>query len=141
VVRLEYKLPPGGNNGLAIRSPATGQPSTQAMCEIQILDDMAARYAKLDPRQANGSVYGMIPAHKGYLRPVGEWNFMEVTVKGPTIRVELNGTRILDGDVSKVTEFMDKKPHPGKDRTRGHFGFAGHNEPVEFRGVEIKPLD
>ena len=43
---------------------------------------------------------------------------MEVTVKGPTIRVELNGTRILDGDVSKVTEFMDKKPHPGKDRTR-----------------------
>jgi hypothetical protein len=141
VVRLEYKLPPGGNNGLAIRSPATGQPSTQAMCEIQILDDTADKYAKLDPRQANGSVYGMIPAHKGYLRPVGEWNFMEVTVRGPTIRVELNGTQILDGDVSKVTDFMDKKPHPGKDRTRGHFGFAGHNEPVAFRGIEIKRLD
>ena len=33
------------------------------------------------------------PAHRGYLRPVGEWNFEEVTVKGPTIKVELNGTR------------------------------------------------
>jgi hypothetical protein len=141
VARVEYKLPPAGNNGLAIRYPGTGQPSTVAMCEVQILDDTSPKYAKLDPRQYNGSVYGMIPAHRGYLRPVGEWNFMEVTVKGPTIRVELNGTRIVDGDVSKVTEFMGNKEHPGKDRTGGHFGFAGHNDPVAFRNIEIKRLD
>src|SRR5581483_2893626 len=82
VARVEYKLPPGGNNGLAIRYPGTGQPSTVAMCEVQILDDTSPKYTKLDPRQYNGSVYGMIPARRGYLRPVGEWNFMEVTVKG-----------------------------------------------------------
>jgi len=140
VARVEYKLPPGGNNGLAIRYPGTGQPSLVAMCEVQILDDTSPKYEKLDPRQYNGSVYGMIPAHRGYLRPVGEWNFMEVTVKGPTIRVELNGTRIVDGDVSKVTEFMGGKKHPGKDRPRGHFGFAGHNDPVAFRNIEIKKL-
>ena len=35
---------------------------------------------------------------------------------------------------------MDNKPHPGKDRTTGHFGFAGHNDPVEFRGVRMKEL-
>ena len=139
-VRLEYKLPPGGNNGLAIRYPGTGQPSTVAMCEVQVLDDTHPKYAKLDQRQYNGSVYGMIPAQKGYLRPVGEWNFMEVTVKGPTIRVELNGTRIVDGDVSKVTEFMGGKAHPGKDLPRGHFGFAGHSDPVAFRNIEIKSL-
>ena len=63
---------------------------------------------------------------------------MEVTVKGSTIKVELNGTRILDADLSKVTEFMDNKPHPGKDRTTGHFGFAGHNDPVAFRKVRIR---
>jgi hypothetical protein len=137
-VRLEYRLPPGGNNGLAIRCPEAGQPSTQAMCEVQILDDTAEKYARLDPRQANGSIYGMIPARKGYLRPVGEWNFMELSVRGPKIRVELNGTRIVDGDVSQVTEFMGNKAHPGKDRTRGHFGFAGHNDPVAFRRIEIK---
>src|SRR5262249_21467270 len=57
VARVEYKLPPGGNNGLAIRYPGTGQPSTVAMCEVQILDDTDAKYAKLDPRQYNGSVY------------------------------------------------------------------------------------
>jgi hypothetical protein len=138
--RLEFKLPPGGNNGLAIRYPGTGQPSTVAMCEIQILDDDAAKYAKLDPRQYCGSVYGMIPAKRGYLRQPGEWNFMEVTVKGPTIQIELNGTRTVDGDVSKVTEFMGKKAHPGKDRTSGHFGFAGHSDPVAFRNIQIKKI-
>jgi hypothetical protein len=141
VVRLEYKLPPGGNNGLAIRYPGKGQPSTVAMCEIQILDDTAPKYAKLDRRQYNGSVYGMVPAQRGYLRPVGAWNFMEVTVRGPSIQVELNGTRITDADVSKVTEFMGKHAHPGKDRTSGHFGFAGHSDPVEFRNIEIKKLN
>ncbi len=75
-----------------------------------------------------------------YVRPVGEWNFQEVTVKGSRIKVELNGTVILDTDLSKVTEFMANSPHPGKDRTSGYFGFLGHNDPVEFRNVRIKTL-
>ena len=141
LARVEYRMPPGGNNGLAIRYPGKGQPSSDAMCEVQILDDTAEKHAKLDPRQYNGSVYGMIPAHRGYDRPLGEWNFMEVTVKGHQIQVELNGTRIVDGDVSKVTEFMGDKKHPGKDLLRGHFGFAGHNDPVAFRKIRIKPLE
>jgi hypothetical protein len=65
---------------------------------------------------------------------------MEVTVRGPMIQVELNGTRIIDGDVSKVKEFMGNTKHPGKDRTSGYFGFAGHNDPVAFRLVQIKKL-
>jgi hypothetical protein len=141
VARVEFRLPPGGNNGLAIRHPGQGDPSVVAMCELQILDDTAPQYARLDPRQYCGSVYGMVPARRGYLRPVGAWNFEEVTVKGSKIKVELNGTVIVDADVSKVTEFMDGKSHPGKDRTSGFFGFAGHNDPVEFRHVAIKALD
>jgi hypothetical protein len=111
------------------------------MCEVQILDDNAEKHAKLDPRQYNGSVYGLIPAHRGYDRPLGEWNLMDVTVVGHKIQVELNGTRIVDGDVSTVTEFMGDKTHPGKDRLGGHFGFAGHNDPVAFRHIRIKSLD
>jgi hypothetical protein len=78
---------------------------------------------------------------RGYLRPVGEWNFMEVTVRGPTMRVELNGTRVLDTDLSKVKEFMHNSPHPGKDLLTGHFGFCGHNDPVAFRAIQIKRLE
>src|SRR5262249_9671986 len=141
VARVDFKLPPGGNNGLAIRYPGSGDTAYVGMCEIQVLDDSAPQYAKLDPRQYNGSVYGIVPCHPGYLRPGGERDFEEVTIKGPTIKVELNGTVIVDTDVSKVTEYMANHPHPGKDRTRGHFGFAGHNDPVAFRNIRIKSLD
>jgi hypothetical protein len=141
VVRLDYKVPPGGNNGLAIRYPGKGQASVDAMCEIQLLDDDAPKYAKLDPRQSNGSAYGMVAAHRGYQRPPGEWNFMEAMVRGSVIQVELNGTRILDADLSKVTDFKDGRPHPGKDRPSGHFGFCGHNDPVAFRHIQIQRLD
>jgi hypothetical protein len=139
--RLEYRLPPGGNNGLAIRYPGKGDSAYVGMCELQILDDDAAMYARLDKRQYNGSAYGMVAVHRGYLRPTGQWNFMEVTVRGPTIRVELNGTRVLDADLSKVTEYMANSPHPGKTRTSGHFGFCGHSDPVAFRAVQIKRLE
>src|SRR5262249_22954588 len=141
VARVEYKLPPAGNNGLAIRYPGHGDTAYVGMCEVQVLDDTADAYKKLDPRQYNGSVYGIVAAHRGYLRPVGEWNFEEVTVKGPTIKVELNGTVIVDMDVSKVTQYMANSPHPRKDSKRGYFGFAAPNEPVAFRNVEIKKLE
>jgi hypothetical protein len=142
VARLEFRLPPGGNNGLAIRYPGgDGDAAYIGMCELQVLDTEHPQYAGLDPRQAHGSVYGMIPAYRGYLRPTGEWNFQQATVKGPRIIVELNGNVILDGDVSTVTEYLGDRPHSGKDRTSGFFGFAGHGDPVEFRRVAIKRLD
>ncbi|RMG41987.1 MAG: DUF1080 domain-containing protein, partial [Planctomycetota bacterium] len=141
VVRLEIRIPPGGNNGLAIRYPGKGDAAYAGMCELQVLDNTAPKYARLDPRQYHGSAYGMVPAHRGYLRKPGEWNFQEVTVKGSTIRVELNGYEILNTDLSKVTKFMGNRPHPGKDLKEGHFGFAGHGDPVEFRNIRIKRLD
>ncbi len=142
VARVEFKLPSGGNNGLAIRYPGEGDTAYAGMCELQVLDDNyeKATGSEIDPRQAHGSAYGMVAAARGYQHPIGEWNFEEVTVKGSKIKVELNGTLILDCDLSNVKEFMHDSAHPGKDRTKGHFGFAGHNDPVAFRNIAIKPL-
>jgi Domain of Unknown Function (DUF1080) len=140
VVRLEFRLPPAGNNGLAIRYPGTGDPAYAGMTELQVLDDTDPKYAGLDPRQAHGSAYGMAAATRGHLRPVGQWNEQEVTVRGSTIKVVLNGTTILDTDLATITTFMADTPHPGKDRAEGHFGFAGHNDPVAFRNVRIREL-
>ncbi|MEE9367997.1 MAG: DUF1080 domain-containing protein [Pontiella sp.] len=139
-VRFEFKVPPGGNNGLAIRYPGKGNPAYIGMCELQVLDNTAEKYAKLDPRQFHGSAYGMTAAHRGYQRPVSEWNFQTVEVIGSTIKVELNGTLILDADLSTVTEFKGDRKHSGKDLIKGHFGFAGHNDPVAFRNIKIKEL-
>ena len=143
VARLEFKLPPGGNNGLAIRYPGKGDTAYVGTCECQVLDDNyeLATGEKIDPRQTHGSAYGMVAALRGYQHPIGEWNYEEVTVVGATIKVELNGTQILDADLSKVTEFLHNYAHPGKDRVSGHFGFAGHNDPVMFRNISIKRLE
>jgi Domain of Unknown Function (DUF1080) len=142
VARLEIKLPKGGNNGLAIRYPGHGDTAYLGMCEIQVLDDNYEKNTgeKIDPRQAHGSAYGMVAAARGYQRPLGEWNYEEVTIKGPTIKVELNGTVILDTDLSKIHDYMGGHEHPGKDRTSGSFGFAGHNDAVMFRDISIQPL-
>ena len=141
VARMEFKLPPGGNSGLAIRYPGQGDTAYVGMCELQILDDTSDKYKNLDPRQFHGSAYGMAAAERGFLRPVGEWNFQEVTVQGSRIKVELNGTPILDTDLSKASDYLANKEHPGKERKEGHFGFAGHNDPVAFRNVSIKKLN
>ncbi len=140
VVRLEFTLPPAGNNGLAIRYPGSGDSAYVGMTELQVLDDGDPKYADLDPRQAHGSAYGMVAAKRGHLKPVGQWNEQEVTVRGSTITVVLNGTTILDADLSTVTSFLADSPHPGKDRTEGHFGFAGHSDPVAFRNIRIREL-
>jgi hypothetical protein len=139
LLKFEFKLPPGGNNGLAIRYPGSGDAAYVGMCELQVLDDSAPQHAALDPRQYHGSAYGITAATRGYQRPVGEWNFQTVRVQGSSIKVELNGTPILDTDLSKVTEFMKPKfqrPIPAD----GHFGLAGHGPGVAFRNLFIQDL-
>jgi len=129
IAQVEIKIPKGGNNGLAIRYPGEGDTAYVGMCELQVLDDdyEKATGQQIDPRQAHGSVYGVIAAQRGYQHPIGEWNFEEVMVKGSRIRVELNGTIILDGDISKVdpASIMGghaprrDEPHEGLLRFRG----------------------
>ena len=136
-VQFEFRLPAGGNNGLAIRYPGEGDPAYSGMCELQVLDNSAQKYADLDPRQYHGSAYGMVAAERGHLRPVGEWNQQTVTVVGSKISVILNGVEILNGDLDGVRAFMADKGHPGKDRKCGYFGFAGHKDPVAFRNIRI----
>jgi len=142
IFRFEFKLTPGANNGLGIRTPLSGDAAYQGM-ELQILDDTAAQYATLQPYQYHGSIYGVVPAKRGHLKPVGEWNSQEVVAKGRQITVKLNGETIVDADIDKAStpETMDHRPHQGLKRDKGHIGFCGHGDYLEFRNIRIKPLD
>ena len=140
IVDFEFNLPHGGNNGLAIRYPGKGNPAYNGMCELQILDSEHPRYAKLDPRQYHGSAYGIVAAKRGHLKENGQWNHQTVTVEGSRIVVILNNQLILNADLNKVTSFMANKKHPGVALKVGHFGFAGHNDPVSFRKIKIKNI-
>ena len=138
-VRFEFRLPPGGNNGLGIRTPPTGNPAYVGM-EIQILDNTAEKFKNLKPYQYHGSIYGVVPAHRGYLRPVGQWNAEEVVCKGSRVTVSVNGTVIVDADLAKIDKPMDGNAHPGLKRASGHIGFMGHGDRVELRNIRVKRL-
>lgn len=141
VLRFEFQLTPGANNGLGIHAPLTGDAAYLGK-ELQILDNESEKYASLQPYQYHGSVYGVIPAKRGYLRPVGEWNQQEVRVEHPRITVILNGEVILEGNYLEASKngTLDHKEHPGLLRSRGHIGFLGHGDVVRFRNIRIKEI-
>lgn len=139
--RFEFKLTPGANNGLGIRSPLEGDAAYGGM-ELQILDNTADIYKNLEDYQFHGSLYGIAAAEKGHLKPVGEWNYQEVRVEGDKIQVKLNDHLILDADISEAREkgTRDGKEHPGLNRKSGHIGFLGHGDVVYFRNIRVKDL-
>jgi hypothetical protein len=141
ILRFEFQLTPGGNNGLGIHAPLTGDAAYVGK-EIQILDNTADKYAELKEYQFHGSVYGVMPAKKGFLKPVGEWNQQEVIVQHPKIKVILNGNTILEGDYLEASKngTLDGNDHPGLQRSSGHIGFLGHGDVVRFKNISIKEL-
>ncbi len=140
VLRFEFKLEDGSNNGLCVRCPLAWRSLAYDGNELQIIDNTSERYKDIKPWQKHGSLYHVAPAKTGALKPVGEWNAQEVTAQGSRIRVVLNGTTILDVDTAEVKDRALLARHPGLKRKSGHIGFLGHNEPIEFRNIRIKRL-
>lgn len=141
IFRFEFQLTPGANNGLGIHAPLEGDVAYVGK-ELQILDNTAPIYAKLEPYQYHGSVYGIIAAKRGFLKPVGEWNSQEVIVNGDDIKITLNGEVILEGNMKEVSKngTADKKDHPGLKRNTGRICFLGHGSDLKFRNIRVKDL-
>ncbi len=141
IYRFEFQLTPGANNGLGIRAPLTGDAAYEGT-ELQILDNDADIYKNLKEYQYHGSAYGIIPAKRGFLKPVGEWNYQEVEVVGSKVKVTLNGTVILDGDLAEASKngTADHREHPGLKRSSGHIGYLGHGNPLRFKNIRILDL-
>lgn len=138
--RFEFKNEESGNNGVGIRSPLEGDPAYVGM-EIQILDDNGKAWKdKLRPAQYHGSIYDVVPAKRGSLKPAGEWNSEEIIAKGRRITVILNGNTIVDANLDDVKDEAVLKKHPGLQRASGHIGFLGHGSRVEFRNMRVKGL-
>jgi hypothetical protein len=145
-LKFEFKLTAGANNGIGIRVPTEEpgkrlDPAFKGM-EIQVIDDASDRYKDIKDWQHHGSVYGVVPAKTGFLKPVGQWNSEEIIARGKHITVILNGETIVDADVAKASEkgTLDGKEHPGLARDSGHICFCGHGAEVWFRNLRIKEL-
>src|SRR5690606_24134809 len=88
------------------------------------------------PWQYHGSIYGIVPAKTGYLKPAGQWNTQTILAIEDHIVVILNDAVIVDTFLDDVTP-VDGQAHPGKDNRSGHLMLAGHNDRVEFRNLQV----
>ena len=148
VLRFDFRLTENANNGIGIRAPLSGD-AAYAGIEIQVLDDGGSEYRNLRPAQYHGSIYDMVPAKRGFQKPVGEWNSEEITARGRQIRVVLNGTTIVDANLDDITDEAVLAKHRDLSRpeglrgianTKGHIGLLGHGTRVEFRNLRIREL-
>ena len=142
IFRFEFKLEDGSNNGIGIRAPLGGDAAYLGM-EIQILEDAAAnrgKWGKLRPEQYHGSIYDLVAAKRGALKPAGQWNTEEITAQGRHIKVVVNGKTIVDANLNDITDPEKIHKHPGLFRDRGHIGFLGHGDYLEFRNLRIKDI-
>lgn len=137
VLHFEFKLTPGANNGLGIHYPGQGDAAYTGM-EIQILDNTHPKYANLKDFQFHGGLYTLVAAKKGHLKPVGEWNKEVVTIDGANVKVELNGTVIMEANLDDINKAKPK--HQGAKRREGHIAFCGHGDIVSFKNIKIKEL-
>ncbi|HAX44060.1 MAG TPA: DUF1080 domain-containing protein [Solibacterales bacterium] len=140
VLRLDWRLWEGGNNGIGIRAPLEGDAAYVGM-EIQVLDDESPKYkGRLKPTQYTGSIYDVFPARTGFVKRDGAWNSYEITAYGPRIHIVLNGETTLDADLSRVADEAVLRRHPGLRRRSGHIGFLGHGTRVEFRNIRVREM-
>ncbi|MGD9127203.1 MAG: DUF1080 domain-containing protein [Planctomycetia bacterium] len=139
VLRFDFRLHPGTNNGLIIRCPKDKRPPKDGM-EIQIIDNSAKRYAKLKDYQFHGSLYFVAPAKRGFLKKVGEWNTQEVSCIDNKLKITLNDHVILDIDMDEFDpeHTLGKHPVPALKYDKGHIGFLCHHDPIEIRNLRIK---
>ena len=150
-IRFDVKLPPNANNGLGIRCRPDGWCSREGM-ELQLLDDWGDAYNgtnRLQAAQYTGAVYGVVPPARkpngeSYLNKPGEWNTVEVTADGPRIVFVLNGTTIVDADVSKYSTDGTVPPdgikRPGLHNKTGRIHWCGHGHNIFWRNIRIKEL-
>lgn len=141
VLQFSFRLEEGSNNGVGIRAER-GKDAAYHGMEIQVLDDYAPQYAELHPWQYHGSIYGVVPAIRGALKPAGEWNQEEIRAEGSHISVTVNGEIVVDADIREAARngTIDGREHPGLFNRSGAIGFLGHGSRVEFRDIRIREL-
>jgi hypothetical protein len=133
-LELEFRVPPGGNSGVFLRSPHKGDPAYEGM-EIQVLDDYAPEYANLRSTQYTGSIYDIQPPAEKASKKANQWQKMTIQCIGSNVQVELNGRKIISANLNEHLDKLEK--HPGLARTEGFIGLQNHGSRIEYRNIKI----
>lgn len=143
VIRVVYKTAtPRANSGVYVRiaeKPSDPWYAVHNGFEVQIADNDSST-------RGTGSVYTFSETKARPSKP-GEWNTMEITLKGSKILTKINGVDVtefdsatLDPNAKPVTGEVDpsRTPRPNK----GYIGLQNHDADsiVFFKEITVRPL-
>jgi hypothetical protein len=147
VLALDFKIARGCNSGIFVRTssliPRPGKDVGYNGIEVQLLDSTSADY------HDTGAIYDLAKPTKNAMKPVGEWNHIEITCKDSVIDVILNAEKVNHIDLDQFTE-ANKRPdgtehkfdiafkqHPHK----GYIGLQDHGSDCWFKNIKLRPLN
>jgi Domain of Unknown Function (DUF1080) len=131
-IRAEFWVDADSNSGIFIRCTDAEKIGAETCYEVNIWD------TRPDPSYGTGAIVNVAKVdpmpHAG-----GKWNIFEITAKGSSFTVVLNGQKTVDGaQDAKLANGKVALQHGlgAKDAN----GVANDKGVVKFRKVEIKPL-
>lgn len=146
VLSLDFKISAKCNSGVFVRTssltPRPGKDVGFNGIEIAIDDTERAGYVD------TGAIYDLAKPTRNVMRPVGEWNHLEVTCNGPLIEVVLNGEKVNSINLDQFAEPNRRpdgtthkfdivyKDHPRK----GYIGLQDHGSPCWFKNVKLRQI-
>jgi len=146
ILALDFKISPHCNSGVFIRTfpltPRAGKDVGFNGIEVAIDDTKTAGY------HDTGAIYDLSKPTTNAMRPVGEWNHMQITCDKNLITVELNGQAVNKLDLDQWT-VPNKRPDGSehkfdiafKDHPRsGYIGLQDHGGECWFKNIKLKPL-
>jgi hypothetical protein len=143
VLACDFKLSKDCNSGIFIRTGEAKDP-VQTGIEIQVYDSKAEKPGKHDC----GAIYDLVAPSKNALKPLGEWNHIEITCDKNRIKVALNGEALAEMDLDQWTQ-AEKNPDGSANKFKkalkefpreGLLGFQDHGQPCWFKNIKLKKL-
>lgn len=146
ILSLDFKLTPKCNSGIFIRTeplkPREGKDVGFNGIEIAIDATPGPGFHE------SGAIYDLVATKENNMKPIGEWNHIQITCNKNKIDVDLNGERVSQMDLDKWTQ-KNKRPdgtdhkfdvaykdHPRK----GYIGLQDHGSDCWYRNIKLKTL-
>jgi hypothetical protein len=147
-LKLEWKISEGGNSGIMFNvheDPAKYQYTYYTGPEMQVLDNERNEDGKIYKHHA-GDLYDLVACSKQAVKPVGEWNQVEIKLVNGKLDFYLNGENVVsttmwDDNWNKMVAGSKFKTMPGFGTfKKGHIALQDHGFKVSFRNIKIKEL-
>ncbi|MFB3787881.1 MAG: DUF1080 domain-containing protein [bacterium] len=130
ILRFDVKLDGKGNSGVLFHTPK--KEIYKSCFEIQLADDTGVK----ENEKISGAIFGKVAPAKNAMKPVGEWNSVEIKVEGPKLWVTINGEVVQDGvDFTKIEGLKHKLEKGGIAFQRNDYKKAAY-----FKNIRIKAL-